>query len=425
MSEEKDNTNEFDDGNAGNNNNTQNNLNSDGKNKDNGNEKKDDCKGELCEVLDKLKEALRVNCEEKKHSDRNSEDNAAGDPSSKERPSKEEPSKEEPSKEQPSKEQPSKEQPSKEQLQENQPSTQQMFSIKSPCCIKVKFINKIKGVCKRKNNECPERKGDMDFVDCELEKVRPKKTIHNKKCGCAVILLVLGLFVPLILLFLRSFCQTQNAVILDNNKVSLAFTTRSESNEDKSESSNNKNNGESVVVFGTAVLDGDNARVKQDGKSDLVVERKQKESCCREILWGISTIVFMGGIVCIIVMYIKYLRVNEEREYDIDNSILEFNKRAYFELLKLRTSELAIKQMTMEQELELKKQSALSNIDERQRSADSEWKRESKHFDLQEKYLEKVAEIANKYFETHHVERTERDLRKEVKHDFDVDIERH
>lgn len=384
-------------------------------------EKKNDNLEELCNVLEKLKEGLCVDSGENKNAEAASNSNVLGankqtivGPGIEAKVSEK--------------------QPTEEQPPIVQPSTQQSNNAQSLCKVIVKIINRIKCVGKKDGQKPFVRKSDMDFVDDELEKVRPKKPTQNKKCGCVVFLLVLCLFFPLTLLFLRSFYPTQNAVILDNNKVCLTSTTKSESNDDKCESSNKKINGEGLVVFGTAVLDGDNnTHVKQDGKSNLVMERKQKESCCREILFGISTIVLMGGVLCVIVIYIKHLQKRQEREFDIDNSILEFNKRVYFELLKLRTSELAIMKLSKEQELELKKQLELSNIDEKQRSSDYKWKQESKRFDLQEKYLEKAAEVANKYFETHPVERTERDLKKEVTHglkkavtrDFDVDIEIH
>ena len=366
----------------------------------NSTERKDDCAADLCVVLDKLKDALCNECVDEEDFDQQE------DRSKKEEPQKEVPQKEE----------------TPDEKSKNNSSNK-----KSGCKIQ-QCLEWLRRCFKHEKNDpnnesnSSDASGDKNFVEKELKEVRPKKPTHNKKCGCIVVLLVLCLFFPLILLFLRSFCPTQNAVILDNNKVSLVSTTRSESNEDKSESSNNKINGEGIVVLGTAILDGDNAHVKQDGKSNLVVEKKQKESCCREIIWEISAIVLMGSILCVIIVYLKYLQRNQEREYDIDNSILEFNKRAYFELLKFRTSELAIRQQSMEQDLELAKQAELLRFEEEQKCFEHKRRHDMRCLDLRDKYIEKAAEVINKYYESQRVDRKERDVRVEAPHNANVNI---
>lgn len=393
-------------------------------NTNNRTERNVDCVKDLCDVLEKLKDGLCDECEEKE--DLSQEESRSQVNELNKGESHEEESKEGESHGEESKEGESNEKKQKENSQDDITKTTNS-NKKSGCKIK-QCLERIRLCLKHEKND-PNNKisvsnanDNMGFVASEIDTVRPVKTQNEDNHNCVIGVLVLCLVLPFVLLFVKSLCPNKDAVIL--NKVTVSSTTSNESNLNESESNDDTLKNESVVVFGTAVLEGSksNVKQKQNGKTNLEVEGTQKESCCREILFGISAIVLMGSILCVILIYVKYLRERQKREYDIDDSILEFNKRAYFELLKLRTSELAIQRQVMEQDLELAKQAELLRFEEEQKCFEHKRRHDMRCFDLREKYLEKATEVINKYYETQKVDRKEREVRVEAPNRANVNV---
>lgn len=252
-------------------------------------------------------------------------------------------------------------------------------------CETKKRIKRLKGFFKYKKHEQHEQQiniNDKDFVGAEMDKIRPKITTNSK--NFTLFFLLFLLFVPLALFY---------GLEHDNNK--LVCNELMNLRDSIDYKSKNDSNSINVTIQDTAGY-----LSKQNGKLYFVRENKQKDFCCFEIFLGIGVIILMGCILFISGMYIKYLRKKHEHEMDIDSSILEFNKRIYVELLRIRTSESAIEKQIKEQDLELYRQSELMSFEEQQKNFEHERKKEMRCIDLGERYLDKATEIVNKYFES-------------------------
>lgn len=383
-----------------------------------------DCKKELCEVLEKLKEAL---CEE-----RNKEwDCEYG----------EEQQKEGESQGNGTKEGESQENGQGEGLTDDQSrKDKKINNDKFGCRIKKSF-EMLKHFFKHEKStekNTLEASNDMAFINQEIDKIRPAKPTKTDNHKCIVVFLVLCLFLPFVLLFIKLMCPNHNAIILNDNKliVDPKMSIDSIYNKEKGEiivvlgnncsrnlSVTARMKEDSIVVFDTTIHKRDCSQNKQDDKWSFVLESKQRESYGREILLGISVIILMGAILCVIILYIKYLNKRQEREYNIDNSILEFNKRTYTELVKLKLSDLTIQKQNVEQDLELFKQADLLRFDEEQKCLEHKRKMDMRRMDLREKYMEKATEVINKYIETRIVDRKERKVTVETPNDADVRVE--
>ena len=265
----------------------------------------------------------------------------------------------------------------------------------------------INGAFKHDKYECDAKPTqNNELIDAELKAMLPKKP-RVKRCDFLLVVLIFCLFVPFVLLFLGLKDGFGNNAVLDSSKTTSSLII-------SIDSTNNKVIGSNMDVGNTIQQLKDNAHLKFDKKENSVAENNQKESCCQEVLFGISAIALFITIFCVIVFYLRFLQKRQELECHVEDSYFEFNKRIYSELLQIKTAPIVLFNQFFEQELEMHKKSELIRFDEVQKYLEFIRQCKFKEFELNEKYLKEATSVINKYYETQRVDRKERDLKVDV-----------
>lgn len=158
-----------------------------------------------------------------------------------------------------------------------------------------------------------------------------------------------------------------------------------------------------------------------DKRGCNIIKVQHKKMCSRVIVLGIIAVVVSIAVLYIIVIYIGFLRKKQEDNSTVQNAIVEFNKRMYAELVHLKTAELVFNKQLAEQELEMNKKTELIKLDEMQKYYDHKRKCELKEYELKEKYLNKVVEVANKFIETQKVDRNSKELKIDTTKNVQID----
>lgn len=158
-----------------------------------------------------------------------------------------------------------------------------------------------------------------------------------------------------------------------------------------------------------------------DDKGYYIIETHNKKWSNNVNVLGIIVIVVSIAILYIIVIYIGFLRKNQENNSALQNAIIEFNNKMHVEVMHLKTAEQVFNKQLAEQELEMNKKTELIKLDEIQKYYDHKRKCELKEYELKEKYLNKVVEVANKYIETQKIDRNSKELKIDTTKNVQID----
>lgn len=286
--------------------------------------------------------------------------------------------------------------------------------LNNQCCDVKNALPEIKGAFKHEKYEFDYTSAQNNgFIDAELKAMLPKKP-SVKCCDFLLVVLILCLFVPFVLLFLGLRIGFGNNAVLDSGKTTTSLVV-------SIDSTNNIAIGSNMDVENTIQKLKDDAHLKYDKKENSVAENKQKESCCKEVLFGICAIVLSIAFFCLIVFYLKFLQKRQEQECQVKDSYFEFSKRVYSELLQIKTAPIVLYNQAIEQGIEMQKKSELIRFDEIQKYFEFIRQCKFKEIDLNEKYLKEATSVINKYYETQRVDRKERDIKLDVSSQVNLD----
>lgn len=254
-----------------------------------------------------------------------------------------------------------------------------------------------------------ESEQESGFITDEIKNVRPNFKNDEEKWNKQLVLLLIGLLIPICLLFVDNCCERACKNDQPNNQDKKEVHTDS-----VSKVSNLKN--DIIIIYGN-IDDVDNCNqisyICTDNieYSAISSKSKSKGSCYSGIVLGICVVVVTMVVLYIIVIFIGFLREKQKSDSVAQNSIVEFNRRMYAELVHLKTAEAVFNKQLAEQELEMNKRAELIRFDEIQKYYDHKRKCELKEYELKDKYLNKVVEMVNKNLEIQKEEKVYKELK--------------
>lgn len=134
---------------------------------------------------------------------------------------------------------------------------------------------------------------------------------------------------------------------------------------------------------------------------------KEKDRSIIDLFLGLSAIVLTIAVLVAMIIYLKYLKKVAEKEFEIDNSILEYNKRVKMDRFRLDTARENLYNQYIEQKMVLNKRARTIKQDEIQQYLDHLRKCDMKDYELKNAYLNRMADLANKMLEVQKVYKKE------------------